>query len=117
MFEDLLSILSIALYSLQVGKDAAAVAEFRAKPQLVDLNSRIHDFVDTAVLISQLDLVIAVDTAVAHLAELWANQYGCCCLLSQIGDGSWSARIVLGLEQCVCFVSVALGIGKVSLRQ
>jgi len=35
---------------------------------LIDLTSSITDFADTAALISELDLVITVDTAVAHLA-------------------------------------------------
>lgn len=68
MFVDLLSIPSIALYSLQVGRDAAALAQFKAEPRLQDLSPQIQDFADTAALISQLDLVISVDTAVAHLA-------------------------------------------------
>jgi tetratricopeptide (TPR) repeat protein len=37
-------------------------------PGLVDLAPCIDDFADTAGLIAQLDLVISVDTAVAHLA-------------------------------------------------
>ena len=35
---------------------------------LTDLTGDIHDFADTAALIAELDLVISVDTAVAHLA-------------------------------------------------
>ena len=35
---------------------------------LHDLTEQIHDFADTAALIEQLDLVITVDTSVAHLA-------------------------------------------------
>ena len=38
----------------------------RLKPH--DLTEQIHDFADTAALIEQLDLVITVDTSVAHLA-------------------------------------------------
>jgi ADP-heptose:LPS heptosyltransferase len=34
----------------------------------VDLTGQITDFADTAALIANLDLVISVDTAVAHLA-------------------------------------------------
>jgi ADP-heptose:LPS heptosyltransferase len=35
---------------------------------LVDCTDELRDFADTAALVSQLDLVIAVDTSVAHLA-------------------------------------------------
>ena len=36
--------------------------------QLLDLGSQLTDFSDTAALLSQLDLLISVDTSVAHLA-------------------------------------------------
>ncbi|NJM28085.1 MAG: glycosyltransferase family 9 protein [Pseudanabaena sp. RU_4_16] len=36
--------------------------------QIVDLRDRLNDFADTAAIIAQMDLVITVDTAVAHLA-------------------------------------------------
>ena len=35
---------------------------------VTDLGSRIDDFADTAAIVAQLDLVICVDTAIAHLA-------------------------------------------------
>ena len=35
---------------------------------LLDVRERLHTFADTAALISELDLVISVDTSVAHLA-------------------------------------------------
>jgi ADP-heptose:LPS heptosyltransferase len=37
-------------------------------PQLRALGGDLRDFADTAAVVAQLDLVIAVDTAVAHLA-------------------------------------------------
>jgi ADP-heptose:LPS heptosyltransferase len=52
--------------SLQKG-DAAAQAR-NAPFELTDWTSELSDFADTAALIANLDLVISVDTSVAHLA-------------------------------------------------
>lgn len=35
---------------------------------LIDMTSDLHDFEDTTALVTNLDLVISVDTSVAHLA-------------------------------------------------
>jgi tetratricopeptide (TPR) repeat protein len=51
----------LGFFSLQ--KDGPAIPE-----QLIDLMGGMADFADTAALIANLDLVISVDTAVAHLA-------------------------------------------------
>jgi tetratricopeptide (TPR) repeat protein len=59
---------NIALYSLQVGEDAKQIQPYLDNPKVIDLSTQINDFVDTACLIEQLDLIITVDTAVAHLA-------------------------------------------------
>lgn len=55
-------------YSLQVGEAVTQIKELGLTKVLHDLSPRLHDFADTASVISQLDLVITVDTAVAHLA-------------------------------------------------
>ncbi|MBV9458779.1 MAG: tetratricopeptide repeat protein [Bradyrhizobium sp.] len=55
-------------YSLQKEprpEDKAALSE---RSDLIDLTEHLTDFVETAALISHLDLVITVDTSVAHLA-------------------------------------------------
>ena len=55
-------------YSLQKEtrpEDAAPLAE---RADIVDLTEHLSDFVETAALISCLDLVITVDTSVAHVA-------------------------------------------------
>jgi ADP-heptose:LPS heptosyltransferase len=40
----------------------------RGLPNLVHLGNELRDFADTAAVISLLDVVISVDTSVAHLA-------------------------------------------------
>ena len=63
----------VSYYSLQLGADATAQWDALQRdgwqgPQLQDFTAHIKDFHDTAALITQLDLVIAVDTSTAHLA-------------------------------------------------
>jgi tetratricopeptide (TPR) repeat protein len=64
----LLEVPGIDFYSVQVGPRAAEIAAEGAGTRLVDLSGEIRDFVDTAAILSLLDLVITVDTSVAHLA-------------------------------------------------
>jgi Flp pilus assembly protein TadD len=56
------------LISLQKGPAAAHARETAAALSLDDWTAELSDFADTAALIDALDLVITVDTAVAHLA-------------------------------------------------
>lgn len=68
LWTGLLTIPGTRFYSLQLGQDQQEISWLALKNHLVDLSDRITDFADTAALIAQLDLVISVDTAVAHLA-------------------------------------------------
>jgi tetratricopeptide (TPR) repeat protein len=63
----------LAAYSLQVGPRAADIGRLGLDDRIVDLSPLVGDFADTAALVDQLDLVIAVDTAVAHLAGALAR--------------------------------------------
>jgi tetratricopeptide (TPR) repeat protein len=54
--------------SLQKGEAAREAEAAPTGLELVNLGPELEDFCDTAAVISQLDLVICVDTAVAHLA-------------------------------------------------
>lgn len=78
----------IDIFSLQKGTDAIKELEFFKKE---NINIKVHDytdmlidFSDTAALIENLDLVITVDTAVAHLSaalgkETWIlNRFDAC---------------------------------------
>jgi tetratricopeptide (TPR) repeat protein len=65
-FEPLLALNGVHFFSLQMGPAASQLAEVGAPA--IDLQPAIGDMADTAALIEKLDLVITVDTAVAHLA-------------------------------------------------
>ncbi len=76
-------------FTLQVGEPAqselaALMASGWRGPQLIDLTPWLHDFSDTAALMMQLDLILSVDTACAHLAgalgkEVWImNRHDAC---------------------------------------
>jgi ADP-heptose:LPS heptosyltransferase len=55
-------------YSLQTGEAAEQVKQLEVPLRLIDLRDELQDFADTAAIVANLDLVITVDTAVAHLA-------------------------------------------------
>ena len=58
----------LSLHSLQVGVDASQLNPWHGQWGITDWSNRVHSFFDTAKVISQLDLVITVDTAVAHVS-------------------------------------------------
>jgi len=64
----LLDLPDVLIVSLQHDVDARDAAVLRASPQVFQAAEPFRDFADTAALISLLDLVISVDTAVAHVA-------------------------------------------------
>ena len=68
LFERLIDLDLIELHSIQFGADAEQMASWRHRHEIHEWNDRLKDFSDTAQLLNQLDLVISVDTAVAHLA-------------------------------------------------
>jgi FkbM family methyltransferase len=67
-FLSLLDVPGIALYSLQKDAPAADRALLNSEDRIQNLDEQLSDFADTAAAIAQLDLVITVDTAVAHLS-------------------------------------------------
>jgi Flp pilus assembly protein TadD len=58
----------VRFFSLQKGTAAAEAKTPPTGMELVDWTSELKDFADTAALIANLDLVISIDTSVAHLA-------------------------------------------------
>ena len=70
-FEQLKPILQVedvAFFSFQTVVPARDEACFRSSQKIAGLSGRLHDFYDTAALVAKMDLIISVDTAVAHLA-------------------------------------------------
>jgi tetratricopeptide (TPR) repeat protein len=64
----LLDLQDCRFFNLQVGPHAADLAKLGVGDRLIDLSADLMDFAETAAAMSQLDLVITVDTSVAHLA-------------------------------------------------
>ncbi|CAN5409527.1 tetratricopeptide repeat protein [soil metagenome] len=64
----LLDVPGVQLFTLQKGDAAAQLATSPWRERVIDYTSELNDFVDTAALIADLDLVVTVDTALAHLA-------------------------------------------------
>jgi tetratricopeptide (TPR) repeat protein len=64
-----LAISGVQLYSLQKEPRAADRPVLQALgDNVIDLAPRLHDFAETAAAVAALDLIISVDTSVAHLA-------------------------------------------------
>lgn len=58
----------VVVHSLQIGSDADQLVPWLGERGVVDHAEALNDFLDTACVISQMDIVLTVDTAVAHLA-------------------------------------------------
>jgi hypothetical protein len=84
-FAPLAGIGNIQFISLQKGEPAAQALHPPDGFSIADFAAELHGFEDTAALIANLDLVISVDTAVAHLAGAMAKPVW---ILSRF-DGCW----------------------------
>ena len=83
----LLGIEGVRFFSLQKGPAAAEADTAPAATAMVNLGPELDDFADTAAVISHLDLVLCVDTAVAHLAGALGKPVWL--LLPQPADWRW----------------------------
>jgi Flp pilus assembly protein TadD len=75
-FYPLFSYDNVAVYSIQKGLGSEQLDELPGEYKIVNLGNEFNDFSDTAAAIENLDLVISVDSSVAHLAgalgkEVW----------------------------------------------
>ena len=77
----------VRYFALQKGAGTAQYDTFEFRDRLENLADGINDFADTAAIISQLDLIISVDTAVAHLAGALGRPIWL--LLQKDGEWRW----------------------------
>ncbi len=89
-------------YSLQFGPAKAPSANTETSKQIIDLTENISNYADTANLIAALDLVITVDTSIAHLAGAMGKP--CWVLLPYVPDWRW----LLNTERSVWYPSLKL---------
>ncbi|MGH6715412.1 MAG: tetratricopeptide repeat protein [Bradyrhizobium sp.] len=88
--------------SLQKDPRPEDAAVLRTQPEILDPTEHLTDFVQTAALISCLDLVITVDTSVAHLSG--ALRRPTCILLPFTPDYRW----LLGRDDSPWYPTVRL---------
>jgi Tfp pilus assembly protein PilF len=67
-FAPLWRVPGVAFVSLQKGAGEGDLAACQTQQPLTDLGRQMQDFADAAAIVCQLDMVITVDTAMAHLA-------------------------------------------------
>jgi tetratricopeptide (TPR) repeat protein len=67
-FESLAGLPGVRFVSLQKGSGVEQLQDWPDRFPITEVGSRLDDFMDTAAVLRNLDLVIACDTAVAHLA-------------------------------------------------
>ena len=88
VLEPLWSVPGVTFVSLQKGQGEEEAAAPPARQPILDLGPDIQDFADTAAIVAELDLVICIDTSIAHLAG--ALNKPCWILLPAIGvDWRW----------------------------
>jgi tetratricopeptide (TPR) repeat protein len=119
----------IALISLQMGKDVNDIVKNGLEGLVFDISPCVENFADTAAVISQLDVVITVDSAVAHLAgalgkptimlspfsrcwRWWGKTegwpwYSLMKILYQSEDGTWTAAMGKAIGMARKYAKVA----------
>ncbi len=86
-WQSLFGLSGVAFYSLQKGPPVQELTEVCQASVIQNLDQQLNTFADTASVVSQLDLVITIDTAVAHLAGAMGKPVWT--LLTYVCDWRW----------------------------
>ena len=86
-YAPLTQIAGVRIYGLQKGPAAGDVDRLGLGDKITNLGETFKDFSDTAAAIANLDLVISIDTSVAHLAAAMGKPTWL--LLPQTADWRW----------------------------
>ena len=77
----------VRLFSLQKNFGLDQIEAVSDRFLVTGLGHRLDDFVDTAAVMRNLDLVISADSSPAHLGVPWECPSGCPCPTSATGGG------------------------------
>ncbi|OPX39952.1 MAG: hypothetical protein B1H11_01550 [Desulfobacteraceae bacterium 4484_190.1] len=86
-FDKLIQVSGTCWYGLQKGSAASQMKKLPENVKLINLGEEFNDFSDTAAVIANLDLIISIDTSVAHLAGAMGKPVWL--LLPLISDWRW----------------------------
>jgi hypothetical protein len=67
-FRPLANVTGVALLALQKGPKTGQAGAYYGRAPLINIGAEIEDYDDTMAILDNLDLLVTVDTSVAHLA-------------------------------------------------
>lgn len=98
-FLDIACIPEVRFYSLQHEIRDSDRVTVDANSAVVRVGEMADDFADIAAVITSLDLVITVDTAMRISPVRLGSRFGCCCHLSRTGAGLWAGTTAPGIRR------------------
>ena len=106
-FEPVARLPGVRLFSLQQGYGTEQLTDHQTQWCIVALGDRLTDFMDTAAVMMNMDLIISVDTAPLHLAgALGLPAWGLMCFagcwrwLLEREDSPWYPTMRLFRQKC-----------------
>ena len=108
-FADILSLPHLCFISVQRRSTRGCEAILHRHGVVEPWPRDFESFSDTAAVVAELDLLVSVDTVVAHLAGAIAKPVALCCRIRRNGDGSPIAPTVPGIRPCALFRQTSAG--------